>query len=259
MSGEGATNQKYLEMSDEDFLNTNPPASFETEGAAPAADPKPEEEEASNEGASSTPADEGNEAGEAEAAASEEDEKESTDDVNKGANKDAGEEGSDEGAGTDANTFADDAKKPDGASPSGSPDKGAEGAASDKTEDGADGEGADKGNEGGKGKQEPKDAQEQDQAETKPVDYEAFFKQVMAPFKANGRTIELKSPDEAIRLMQMGAGYGRKIQDLQPHLKVLRMLEKNELLDENKLSFLIDVNAKNPEAIKLPDFISIRN
>ncbi|RWB40466.1 MAG: hypothetical protein EOQ44_25345 [Mesorhizobium sp.] len=87
-------------------------------------------------------------------------------------------------------------------------------------------------------------------AAAKPVDYEAFFKQVMAPFKANGRTIELKTPDEVIRLMQMGAGYGRKIQDMQPHLKVLRMLEKNNLLDEGRLSFLIDINQKNPEAIK---------
>lgn len=86
--------------------------------------------------------------------------------------------------------------------------------------------------------------------EAKAVDYEGFFKQIMTPFKANGRTFELKTPDEAIRLMQMGAGYGRKIQELQPHLKVLRMLEKNDLLDEGKLSFLIDVNQKNPDAIK---------
>ena len=87
-------------------------------------------------------------------------------------------------------------------------------------------------------------------AEEAPMDYAGFYKQVMAPFKANGRNFELKTPEEAIRLMQMGAGYGRKIQDLQPHMKVLRMLEKNDLLDEGKLSFLIDVNQKNPEAIK---------
>jgi len=86
--------------------------------------------------------------------------------------------------------------------------------------------------------------------ETKPVNYEDFFKQVMTPFKANGKVVEVKTPEEAIRLMQMGAGYGRKIQDLQPHLKVIRMLEKNDLLDTNKLSFLIDINQKNPEAIK---------
>jgi hypothetical protein len=88
------------------------------------------------------------------------------------------------------------------------------------------------------------------QGQETPPDYEGFFKQIMTPFKANGRTIELKTPEEAIRLMQMGAGYGRKIQDLQPHLKVLRMLEKNNLLDESRLSFLIDVSQKNPDAIK---------
>lgn len=77
-----------------------------------------------------------------------------------------------------------------------------------------------------------------------------FYDQVMKPFKANGREIQLRSPEEAIRLMQMGAGYGRKLQDMQPHLKTLRMLEKNNLLDQEKLGFLIDINAKNPEAIK---------
>jgi hypothetical protein len=81
-------------------------------------------------------------------------------------------------------------------------------------------------------------------------DYEGFYKQIMTPFKANGRTIEPKSPEEAIRLMQMGANYGRKIQDMQPHLKTLRMLEKNNLVDPDRLSFLIEVNNKNPEAIK---------
>jgi len=83
-----------------------------------------------------------------------------------------------------------------------------------------------------------------------PPDYEGFFKQIMTPFKANGKTFEVKTPDEAIRLMQQGAGYGRKLQDMQPHLKVLRMLEKNNLLDENKLSYLIDLNQKKPDAIK---------
>lgn len=82
------------------------------------------------------------------------------------------------------------------------------------------------------------------------VDYEGFYKQVMAPFKANGKTIELRSPAEAIQLMQMGANYTRKMQELAPHRKVLLMLENNGLLDEGKLSFLIDLNQKNPEAIK---------
>lgn len=79
---------------------------------------------------------------------------------------------------------------------------------------------------------------------------QAFFKQVMAPFKANGKTIELKSPEEVIQLMQMGANYTRKLQDIQPHRKVLQMLQNNDLLDEGKLSYLIDLDKRDPEAIK---------
>lgn len=70
------------------------------------------------------------------------------------------------------------------------------------------------------------------------------------PIKANGRQIVLRNPQEVERLVQMGAGYGRKLQDMQPHLKTLRMLEKNNLLDEGKLSYLIDLDQKNPDAIK---------
>ena len=72
----------------------------------------------------------------------------------------------------------------------------------------------------------------------------------MAPFKANGKTMQVKSVEEAIQLMQMGANYTRKMQELQPHRKTLLMLENNGLLDEGKLSFLIDLDKKNPEAIK---------
>ncbi|WWC82034.1 putative tape measure protein [Burkholderia phage vB_BpP_HN05] len=82
------------------------------------------------------------------------------------------------------------------------------------------------------------------------VDYEAEYKKLLAPFKANGKTIELRNADEAIQLMQMGANYTRKMQDIQPHRKVLMMLEQNGLLDEGKLSYLIDIDKKNPEAIQ---------
>jgi hypothetical protein len=82
------------------------------------------------------------------------------------------------------------------------------------------------------------------------VDYEASFKEIMKPFKANGKMIEPRSVAEAVQLMQMGANYTRKMQDIQPHRKMLLMLENNGLLDEAKLSFLIDLEKKNPEAIR---------
>ena len=82
------------------------------------------------------------------------------------------------------------------------------------------------------------------------VDYKEAYGQIMAPLKANGKTIELRSVDELRSLAQMGANYTRKMQDIAPHRKILLMLENNGLLDESKLSFYIDLEKKNPEAIK---------
>lgn len=82
------------------------------------------------------------------------------------------------------------------------------------------------------------------------IDYKAEYEKIMAPFKANGKEIKLQNPDEAMRLMQMGANYTKKLQGLAPQLKILRMLENNGLLDEKKLAFLIDIDKKNPAAIK---------
>lgn len=87
-------------------------------------------------------------------------------------------------------------------------------------------------------------------APAEPVDYEATYKQIMAPFKANGKEFTPSSPEEAVRLMQMGANYTKKMQALKPNLQLMRMLENNSLLDESKLSFLIDLDKKDPKAIQ---------
>lgn len=87
-------------------------------------------------------------------------------------------------------------------------------------------------------------------AESKEVDYEAFYKQMTAPFKANGKTIQMHTPDEVLQLMRMGANYTQKMQTLAPQRKILMMLENNGLLDESRLSYLIDLDKKNPEAVK---------
>ena len=92
--------------------------------------------------------------------------------------------------------------------------------------------------------------QDDTQSESAAVDYEAAYKQIMAPFKANGKMVTLQSPDEVIRLMQMGANYTKKLQALQPQLRMLRMLENNDLLNEDKISYLIDLEKKNPQAIQ---------
>lgn len=89
------------------------------------------------------------------------------------------------------------------------------------------------------------------QVTTAPVDYEDFYKKVSEiPFKANGKEFKVKSPEEAIRLMQQGAGAGKKMAQLAPHLKTLKTLEKYGMLSEDKINYLIDLDRKNPDAIK---------
>ncbi|QXV74385.1 putative tape measure protein [Rhizobium phage RHEph16] len=82
-----------------------------------------------------------------------------------------------------------------------------------------------------------------------PINYEEGYKKILAPFKANGKEIKLNSPEEAIKLMQMGANYTRKMQELAPKMKLVTMLDNNKLT-ESDISFFIDLKNKNPEAIK---------
>lgn len=97
--------------------------------------------------------------------------------------------------------------------------------------------------------EEPTEGEGVSDSEEQPIDYEAAYKQIMAPFKANGKMIQAQNIEEVISLMQMGANYTKKMQALQPHRAMLVMLEQNEL-DAEKLSFLIDLDKKNPQAIQ---------
>jgi hypothetical protein len=81
------------------------------------------------------------------------------------------------------------------------------------------------------------------------VDFEAAYKRITAPFKANGKEMQVTNVDDALQLMQMGANYNKKMAALKPSLKIMKLLENNNLLDESKLGYLIDLDKKNPEAI----------
>lgn len=80
------------------------------------------------------------------------------------------------------------------------------------------------------------------------IDYKAFYEQVTAPFKANGRDISLTNPEDIVNLMQRGAGFAKKMAALKPSMRVLRTLE-NHGITEQDLGFLIDLHKKNPDAI----------
>ena len=82
-----------------------------------------------------------------------------------------------------------------------------------------------------------------------PIDYKAEYEKLMAPFKANGREVAPKSVSDVVSLMQMGANYNKKMEAMKPNLKIIKLLENNGLLNEEKISFLIDLDKKSPEAI----------
>lgn len=82
------------------------------------------------------------------------------------------------------------------------------------------------------------------------VNYKKEYETLTRNFKANGREMSVKSAEEAITLMQMGANYNKKMASLKPNLALVKMLQNNDLLDEAKLSYLIDLNKKDPKAIQ---------
>ena len=81
------------------------------------------------------------------------------------------------------------------------------------------------------------------------INFEDEYNRLLAPFKANGKQMQVNSVDDALTLMQMGANYNKKMAGLKPNLKLMKMLENNALLDEDKLAYLIDLDKKDPAAI----------
>lgn len=102
---------------------------------------------------------------------------------------------------------------------------------------------------------EPADTEEESEEEDTSVanesaiDYKAEYERLLAPFKANGRDVKVSSVEDAVSLMQMGANYSKKMAALKPNLRLMKMLENSGLLNEEKLSYLIDLEKKDPAAI----------
>lgn len=97
--------------------------------------------------------------------------------------------------------------------------------------------------------QEGEGEEDEEKAPTEAPELPEGLDRIFAPFKANGREIKVDSVDEVISLMQMGMNYNKKMAGLKPSLKVLKTLEANGLLDEEKINFLIDLDKRNPNAI----------
>lgn len=79
------------------------------------------------------------------------------------------------------------------------------------------------------------------------------YNRVLGKFTANGVDTQVDSVDDAIKLMQMGMGFHKKMSEIKPLRKVGKTLQNNGLLGEEgeeQLNYLIDLKNHNPEAIK---------
>ena len=112
----------------------------------------------------------------------------------------------------------------------------------------------DKGSKDGDDDDQKDEKDDNDEADDTPegeaAQHKAFFDALMKPFKANGIDMTLRTPEEWVSMAQKGANYTQKMQGLAPNLKLLRMLENHGILDEAKLSFLIDLDKRDPAAIQ---------
>ena len=89
------------------------------------------------------------------------------------------------------------------------------------------------------------DTQLERNAESDKAIVDALFQ----PIKADGKTFQAKSVDEAINLMQKGLNYERRSRDLRAKEKVVASLEKAGIKDPSELNLLIDVYQGKQEAI----------
>lgn len=96
---------------------------------------------------------------------------------------------------------------------------------------------------------EEEDDTETDGSETSDLDYKSEYERLTSPFKANGKTIKIDNVDEAISLMQMGANYSKKMDEISGSMRIIKTLKNNDLLDQEKLNHLIDLSKKDPGAI----------
>jgi hypothetical protein len=100
----------------------------------------------------------------------------------------------------------------------------------------------------------PEDAKPGDKKVEDPVAVQAaaldFYKKVTASFKADGKELQIRSPEDAVRLMQMGVNYSRRMQEMKPLRAQHEMLKSVGLDDPNKLNHMIEVMQGKPDAIQ---------
>lgn len=100
---------------------------------------------------------------------------------------------------------------------------------------------------GGKKEEDSQEENEEDEDDEKTSS--KLLKELFEPFKANNRMIKVNTIEDVKTLMKKGANYEQKMHSMKPHLRVIKMLDNHDLLDEGKLNYLIDLHKKDPNAI----------
>lgn len=85
-----------------------------------------------------------------------------------------------------------------------------------------------------------------DTIRNKEAEWAELFEQ---PIKAAGGEFKIETVDDAKKLIQKGLGYNRGMAEVAPLRRVGKMLEKAKLLDEQELSYLIDLRNGDKTAI----------
>lgn len=89
---------------------------------------------------------------------------------------------------------------------------------------------------------------EEDTPETNAPDYKAFYEQVTADYKANGKTMPgLKDPKDFQTALSMASNYALKTTAMKPHLGRVKMLKD---VSDAQLNEMLDFHNRNPEVIK---------
>lgn len=76
-----------------------------------------------------------------------------------------------------------------------------------------------------------------------------FYEIMTKPIKADGKDFTVRSPEDAVRLIQQGVNYSRRMQEIKPMKAINRMLSDQGLNDPQKLNFLIDLSKGDKAAI----------
>ena len=97
-------------------------------------------------------------------------------------------------------------------------------------------------------KQEEKKPKDKKDKESE-IDYKEAYERIFKPFKANGTEITPRSIEDIVSLMQQGANYTKKMQDLAPLRKIAESVVRANI-DNERLSYLIDLHRGDKKAIK---------